>query len=419
MKHGASSILVLLLASSVVAQEVPLGDQFQVNDYITGPQEHSAIASDDQGNFVVVWLNDHDPTFWISGRLFFADGTPASDEFQVNTMLAGELGYPRVAMAGDGRFVVVWHDSGGLDGSGYSVRGQRYWADGTPFGTEMQLNTTWEGVQAWASVTMRDDGSFLAVWQGNTAHDDYGVGGQAFNWDGTPYGGEIAVNDFTDGWTDYPDVSINDNNQFAVVWGSSESPGGDPDDSIQVRCFLWGGMPLGPQQQVNTYTDSDQYQSAVAVAPNGDFLVVYNLHWTLGLGGRFFLSSCTPGGAEFSVSSSLDGGYWPDVTVDDQGRYVATWVWNRVWGRMLTASGVPIGDEEFGLSFHDTFYGLGHPKVSAAPDGQFVATWHSNGSTGNDNDQYSIQARRFAGWIGIFADAFETGDLAAWSDTSP
>jgi hypothetical protein len=411
---------MLCVSSSAPAQECPLGDQFQVNTYITGRQQFADIASDDQGNFVVVWVNDKDPNpNWISARLFNADGTPAADEFQVNTMIGGQVEEPRVAMAGDGRFVVVWHDTNGLDGSSYSVRAQRYWANGVPYGSEMQLNTTTSGVQGWPSVAVRDDGSFLAVWQGNGISDDYGVHAQGFSWDGIPIWAEFTVNDLTSGDVDYPDVSIGDGGLIAISWGSAATAGNDPNDSIQVRCFNWGGVVLGPQQQVNTYTNMDQYQSAVAVAPDGAFLVAYNLDGTQGLGGRLFSSACAPADDEFIVSSTTDGGYWPDVTVDGQGRYVVTWKWNNIKGRMLSADGAPLGSEEFLLSIHDTFYGLGHPKVSAAPDGQFVAAWHSNGSTGNDNDSYSIQARRFAGFTGIFIDGFESGDTTAWDDTMP
>lgn len=419
MRSAFTCIAVILGFTLASTQEVPYGDQFQVNDYIVGRQQFSDIALDDEGNFVVVWVNDKDPDpNWISGRIFNADGTPATDEFQVNTLIGGQVEEPRVAMAGDGRFVVVWHDTDGLDGSMYSVRGQRYWANGLPYGSEMQINSTTLYVQGWPSVAMQDDASFLVVWMGNGPSDDYGVHAQGFNWDGVPTWPEFTVNDLTSGDVSYPDVSIGDGGLIAISWGSAATAGGDPDDSIQTRCFNWGGVVLGPQQQVNTYTNTDQYQSSVAVAPDGHFLVAYNLHYTLGLGARLFQPDCTPATDEFVASTTIDGGYWPDVTVDLQGRYVTTWIWQELKGRMLSASGVPIGDEEFLLSLHADWPTGAHPKVAAAPDGQFVATWQSNGSTGNDNDSYSIQARRFAGFIGIFIDGFETGDTTAWSDSS-
>jgi len=244
MKQAAALLLVLFLASTVSAQEVPLGDQFQVNTYIDDFQEDSVIASDDEGNFVVIWLNDNGPPPWISGQRFHADGTPAGSEFQVNTTI-----------------------------------------------------------------------------------------------------------------------------------------------------------------------DGDQYQSAVAVAPNGWFLVVY-LNWNYGVGAQLYAADGTTIGGEFTANSTPGLATWPDVAVDDQGRYTVVWIYGEVYGRLFNASGIPY-DDQFWVPSHD-FFGLGHPKIAATPDGQFVVTWHSNGSTGNDDDWYSIQARRFAGLIGIFVDGFESGDTGAW-----
>lgn len=420
MRSALICIAVTLVFTLASAQEVPYGDQFQINSYIVGRQEAADIAVDDQGNFVVVWVNDKDPSpNWISARLFDDRGAPAGDEFQVNTLIGDQVELPRVAMAADGRFVVVWHDTGGLDGSGYSVRAQRYWATGVPYGGELQINSTTAGVQGWPSVAMRNDGSFLVVWQGNGVSDDYGTNAQGFDWDAVPVWPEFTVNDLTSGDVQYADVSIGDGGLIVVTWGSAATGGNDPDDSIQARCFTWGNAALGPQQQVNAFTSMDQYQSSVAVAPDGRFLVVYNLHYTLGLGGRLFQPDCTPATDEFVVSTTTDGGYWPDVTVDQQGRYVTTWIWQQLKGRMISASGAPLGGEEFLLSLHTDWATGSHPKVAAAPDGRFIATWHSVGSTGNDDDEYSIQARRFAGFIGIFVDTFETGDTTAWTATSP
>jgi hypothetical protein len=47
MKPAHLAIVVALLPLLVSAQEVPYGDQFQVNDYITGRQEIADIALDD------------------------------------------------------------------------------------------------------------------------------------------------------------------------------------------------------------------------------------------------------------------------------------------------------------------------------------------------------------------------------------
>jgi hypothetical protein len=418
MRQAIAHLLILFLASTVVAQEVPLGDQFQVNTHIDDYQGKSVIASDDEGNFVVIWLNDNVTPPWISGQLFHADGTPDGSEFQVNTLVGDQLEMPAVAMAGDGRFVAVWHDTGGLDGSGWSVRGQRFTADGTRVGTEMPINTYTDGLQGYPSVAMRDDGSFLVVWMGKGYHTVGGVHGQAFLWDGTSIWGEFGVNDYLPATgCNRPDVAISTNGSFVVAWESWGSPANDQSGlSTQARRFQWGGTPLAPQFQVNTSIDGDQYQTAIAIAPNGWFLVVFT-NWYLGVEAQLYAADGSTIGGEFTVNSTPGLATWPDVAVDDQGRYTVVWIYGEVYGRLFNASGIPY-DDQFWVPSHD-FFGLGHPKIAATPDGQFVVTWHSNGSTGNDDDWYSIQARRFAGLIGIFVDGFESGDTTAWTDTSP
>jgi hypothetical protein len=419
MRQLTVILVALCLTPVALGQEVPLGDQFQVNTYIENYQNYPAIASDDLGNFVVVWLNQNGTPPWISGQRFLADGTPVGPEFQVNTLVGDELELPAVAMAGDGRFVVVWYDTGGLDGEGWSVRGQRFAADGTPVGSEMGINTFTAGNQGYPSVAMRDDGSFLVVWIGNGYHATSGINGQAFLWNGTSIWGEFGVNDHIPaGGCHRPEVSIAANGQFVVAWEAWGSPGNDQSgQSIQVRCFPWGGVVPPPQQQVNTYTGGDQNYPAVAAAPDGSFLVTYNLHYTLGIGAQRFLPDCTPIGDEFLVNSAPEEFYSPDVAVDDQGRYIVVWIYGEVFGRLFDPSGIPY-DDQFWVPSHD-FFGLGRPRVASSPDGQFVVTWHSHGSTGNDDDLASIQARRFAGLAGIFVDGFESGDTTAWTDMIP
>jgi len=418
MRTFSIVLLVFCVASGALAQGFPLGDQFQVNTYIDNIQEWPAVASDDDGNFVVVWLNDNVTPPWVAGQLFLADGTKIGPEFQVSTLVGADIDEPAVAMTGDGRFVVVWEDNGGLDGSGASVRGQRFAADGTMIGTEMQVNTYTTGFQGSPAVDILDNGSFMVVWHGQGYHATSGIHGQAFAWAGTSLWGEIGINDhIPTGGCSYPNVGIADDTDFVISSDAYGSPGNDQSgQSVQARCFSWTGTALALQFQVNTTISGDQSYSKIAVSPDGSFLVVYYGLASYGVGAQRYSPSCAPVGVEFEANSPSGPAYRPNITVDDVGRYIVTWANTDKWGRLVPASGAPtaepfiIPSETF-----SSWYG----DIAAAPNGTFVTTWHSNGSTGNDNDVYSIQARLFAGFTGIFFDGFESGDTTAWTDTSP
>ncbi|MEO1369199.1 MAG: hypothetical protein AAFX50_18630, partial [Acidobacteriota bacterium] len=64
-------------------------------------------------------------------------------QFQVNTYTTFSQSDPDVAMAPDGRFVVVWESNGadGVDTSGSEILAQRFAADGSPVGQEFLVNS--------------------------------------------------------------------------------------------------------------------------------------------------------------------------------------------------------------------------------------------------------------------------------------
>jgi hypothetical protein len=102
---------------------VPRGEPFVVNTIRAGAQQWPQVAISDANEFVVVWEHDTgDPTAAteIAARYFDRDGTPAGEQFQLNTYTPDQQRYPDVAMAGDGLFLAVW-ESDGQDGSGYGI----------------------------------------------------------------------------------------------------------------------------------------------------------------------------------------------------------------------------------------------------------------------------------------------------------
>ncbi len=92
---------------------------------------------------------------------------PVGDQFQVNTYTTDQQWFPSVGAAPDGRRVVLdSFGSGGNDTSGQSVQGQRFAADGTPMGSEFQVNTYTTGSQfPIVRVTPTGTSSWCGQWR--------------------------------------------------------------------------------------------------------------------------------------------------------------------------------------------------------------------------------------------------------------
>jgi hypothetical protein len=104
-----------------------VGTEFQVSVSTCNQEcERPSIIADQQGNFVISWLNDYFGDERVLARRFNSLGTPLGQEFQVNSYSTASLVYaPTIAGRPDGDFVVIWdsrHQDGNLDG----VFGQRF-----------------------------------------------------------------------------------------------------------------------------------------------------------------------------------------------------------------------------------------------------------------------------------------------------
>jgi hypothetical protein len=104
----------------------PMREQFVVNTTRTGAQENPRVAMNNAGEFVIVWNGETglgDTERDIFGQRFDSSGSPIGDEFQVNRYVTGDQRNPAVAMGEASQFVAVWQ-SDGQDRSGYGIFGQ-------------------------------------------------------------------------------------------------------------------------------------------------------------------------------------------------------------------------------------------------------------------------------------------------------
>jgi hypothetical protein len=425
LKLLLAGLALLAFLPSAVSGQVA-GTEFQVNTHTTSLQTFPALSADANGDFVVVWqsLGQDGSSYGVFGQRFSAAGARRGSEFQANTYVTSYQSRPAVASDANGNFIVVWQSSGqeGSLSSG-GVFGRRFSAAGVPQAAEFQVNTYTTSLQYVPAVAADAAGDFVVVWD-SFGQDGaaYGVFGQRFNASGARVGAEFRVNSFTTSLQRDPAVAADANGNFVVVWTSSR----DADGSYGVfaQRFNSSGAPQGPEFRVNSYTTGNQSFSAVASDAGGNFVVVWtslnqdgNLY---GIFGQRFNASGVPQGGEFLVNSTtVDNQIYPAVSSDANGNFVVAWqgldvdgTSFGVFGRRFNASGLAQGTEFLVNSYTTNFQR--RPAIASNPDGDFVVAWQSYGQ--DEPISYGIFGQRYGDLL--FEDGFDSGGLTRWSSAS-
>ena len=259
----------------------PVGAELQVNTYTTSQQNNPQVAAFDDEGFVVVWSSaggygSDTSAHSIQAQRYETDGTPIGGQFQVNSYTTGFQSNAAVASFEDGGFVVVWSDDGSYDSDtdGKTVQGQRLDSDGDPVGGQFQVNTYTTSYQEFPNVAADSDGNFMVVWKsaGSSGTDTSAgsIQGQLYNAFGTPIGGEIQVNSYTWDNQERPRVAADDDGSFVVTWYGFAGDT-DSDGSVEGQHYLANGAPIGEQFLVNSYTPGRQESPAIAA---GDQIVM-------------------------------------------------------------------------------------------------------------------------------------------------
>ncbi|MBI3466515.1 MAG: hypothetical protein HY000_26165 [Planctomycetes bacterium] len=228
-------------------QARPRGSEFQVNTYTTNGQFSASAAMESNGDFVIAWeSNGQDSgTNGIYAQGFGMAPEPAGNEFRGNTHTTSYQSLPIVATNSDGDFVIVWSSSDDQDGSGYGVYAQRYNSSGTAQGSEFLVNTYTTSNQLSTCVAMDADSDFVIVWRSLQDGDNYGVYAQRFNASGTAQGSEFRVNTTTTGLQSDASVAMDADGDFVVTWSSYQDGSGA---SVMAQRFGAGGTPRGELQ---------------------------------------------------------------------------------------------------------------------------------------------------------------------------
>jgi hypothetical protein len=296
-----------------------------------------ALAVSPSGAFLGSWRQTGTPGD-VRGRLFHADGTPASSgDFSLLTSSAGDLppGGPAVAAFPDGRFLVVWSQErnqvAGTREPLY-VHGRIIRADGSP-GPDFVINqpnpaspdphANDDHVAPYGATSA--DGSFVVTWSrgspsgaGDSCVNTFTTGpcevrARFYDSNGTP-SAEENVDDLA--VAAIQPVAAAQPDGYLVVWADRLTAGYDDDDyGILARHYDHAGTPLwAATATLNTTTAGTQAEPAIAALSDGRLLVA----WTdcssraedsddCGVRGRVLLPFGLPVGGELAINTTYAG----------------------------------------------------------------------------------------------------------------
>lgn len=121
--HEQSSIMDDIHARCYNFDGTPINEQFIVNTTNPLAQRNPRIAATSQGEFVIVWhsenaVEEHGKD--VFAQRFNSLGMPLGDELQLNSYITDDQKYPSVAISQNGRFIAAWQ-SFRQDGSHFGI----------------------------------------------------------------------------------------------------------------------------------------------------------------------------------------------------------------------------------------------------------------------------------------------------------
>ncbi|HEY9420927.1 MAG TPA: hypothetical protein VIW92_05915 [Thermoanaerobaculia bacterium] len=259
----------------------PLGPAFQLNAGDPARLQMSPeVAAAPDGSFVATWASGPNPYGQeadIFVRRFAADGDPLGPAFKVEPWSSIWQNHPRVAVSGNGDFLVAWVADLGSSSS-YGVVAQRFDAEAGPLGGRFQATPS-PGIFGHYNefaMAMTEDGESLFVWinsipgapPNSSGLPPYGILGQRVTADGRQDGGLLIFQEIPSNLEVAPAAVALPGGGYFVAWGTFLLP-----STIFGQRLSGEGVLQGPALRINPLGAG--YHPALAVAPNGKGVVTW------------------------------------------------------------------------------------------------------------------------------------------------
>jgi hypothetical protein len=332
-----------------------LGGNFKVNDTIVAQNDGSlCVAADSTLGFVVGWIDRRagpsDPGDVYAQR-YDASRAAVGGNVRVNDDVPGRDQRVVRAFAGPGAAFLIWEDLRDNLGLDSNVEAARVPFDASPPGANFRINVLTPSRQGSPAAAWDGRDAILAVWEdtrngGQKPADIYAV---SCGTDGTPHGTESQLND---------DAAANDQRrprigrgpgQYVAAWTDLRGGGGN---NLYCQSISAAGARDGPNYRL--WLDdavNRPMAEAAAVSPSGPALVVAQLTRDSDAGEiRGFLMP-TPGAgpaSSFWITDSLPSAQAMPAIAATAAEFAVVWLDGRdgairIYGQRLGLDGTRLG----------------------------------------------------------------------------
>ncbi|MBN1480665.1 T9SS type A sorting domain-containing protein [candidate division KSB1 bacterium] len=209
-RHGASAIYACRFYPDR-SQDV---NEFRVHGSVDA-QLKPAIAADDMGRFIIVWLQLSSSDYDVYARVFNNNTTSITEEFRVNDNVAAFQWFPVVAMAASGETFIVWEDK--RDGNS-NIYAQRLRSDGSKRGGNFRVDDAVGNATQWQPAVAAGPDNFIVTWEDYRDNPD-GIYAQWYDGSMLADGFNRRVDDFAiSSLKERPDVAINASGESVFCW---------------------------------------------------------------------------------------------------------------------------------------------------------------------------------------------------------
>jgi hypothetical protein len=251
------------------------------------------------------------------------------------------------------------------------------------------------GTDSWAASAQEEDANeaitaqslvdpgFIIAWRDNKGSANFDLAARGFNIDGSQRISDFTVNPTTSGDQFRLDIAASASGGFVVVYEDDRD--GNEFYEIYMRGFNSDGSQRFSDRKVNTDSSGQQRDPAIAMAPDGSFVVVYEDDRDgNGINDIFMRGFNSDGSEHFSdrkVNSDSSGRqHNPVVALDQNGDFVVAWQDDKDGNdfyEILMRGFNSNGSERFSdRTVNSNSAGDQRlPAMAMAPNGEFTVAW--------------------------------------------